>query len=123
MDYESTGIVKLIQLFDLFSLAMNGMIVFIDEIDSNINDVYFCKLVEFFTLYGKGQLCFTTHNTSPMSVLKSKKNSIDFLSSDNMLIPWKKNGNFAPENLYRHGMIERLPFNIEPEDFLGILGD
>ncbi len=123
MDYESTGIVKLIRLYDLMSLAMDGKIVFIDEMDSNINDVYLCKLVEFFTLYGEGQLCFTTHNTSPMTVLRNSKNAIDFLSCDNQIIPWKKTGNFSPESLYRHGMIERLPFNIEPEDFLGILGE
>lgn len=122
-EFESTGIVKLIRLYDLLSLAMNGMIVFIDEMDSNINDIYLYKLIEFFTLYGEGQLCFTTHNTGPMAVLKNKKNAIDFLSCDNQIIPWKKNGNFAPENLYRHGMIERLPFNIEPEAFLGILGE
>ena len=123
LDYESTGIVKLIRLFDLLSLAMDGKIVFIDEIDSNINDIYLSKLVEFFTLYGEGQLCFTTHNTSPMAVLKNQKNAIDFLSCDNRIIPWKQSGNFSPENLYRHGMIENLPFNIEPETFLGILGE
>ena len=123
VDFESTGIKKLIALFDYLSFAMDGKIVFIDEMDSNINDVYLCKIVEFFKLYGKGQLCFTTHSTSPMEVLKDSKNSIDFLSSDSRIVPWKKNGNYTPESLYRRGMIEYLPFNIEAEDFLGILGD
>lgn len=123
IDFESTGIKKLIALFDYLTLAMDGKIVFIDEMDSNINDVYLCKIVEFFKLYGKGQLCFTTHSTSPMEVLKDSKNSIDFLSSDSRIVPWKKNGNYTPESLYRRGMIEYLPFNIEAEDFLGILGD
>ena len=123
IDFESTGIKKLIAIFDYLTLAMEGKIVFIDEMDSNINDVYLCKIVEFFKLYGKGQLCFTTHSTSPMEVLKDGKNSIDFLSSDSRIVPWKKNGNYTPESLYRRGMIEYLPFNIEAEDFLGILGD
>ena len=123
IDFESTGIKKLIAIFDYLTLAMDGKIVFIDEMDSNINDVYLCKIVEFFKLYGKGQLCFTTHSTSPMEVLKDGKNSIDFLSSDSRIVPWKKNGNYTPESLYRRGMIEYLPFNIEAEDFLGILGD
>ena len=123
IDFESTGIKKLIAIFDYLTLAMDGKIVFIDEMDSNINDVYLCKIVEFFKLYGKGQLCFTTHSTSPMEVLKDSKNSIDFLSSDSRIVPWKKNGNYTPESLYRRGMIEYLPFNIEAEDFLGILGD
>ena len=91
--------------------------------DSNINDIYLCRIVEFFMRYGQGQLCFTTHNTSPMAVLKDNKNSIDFISNDNHIIPWRTNGNFAPDKLYKNGMIQYLPFNVEPEDFFGILGE
>lgn len=122
-EFESTGIKKLIQLFKSLDAAASGDIVFIDEMDANINDIYFTKLIEYFMLYGKGQLVFTTHNTSPMSVLKKNRKSIDFLSNNNKIIPWVTNGNYKPENLYREGMIEYLPFNVEPEDFLGILGD
>ncbi len=123
IEFESTGIKKLVHFYDYLSMAVNGRIVFIDEMDSNINDVYLCKIIEFFKLYGKGQLCFTTHSVSPMEVLKECKNSIDFLSTDSRIVPWKKSGNFAPGSLYRRGMIEYLPFNIEAEDFLGIIGD
>ena len=123
INFESTGIKKLVRLFDYMSFAANGKIVFIDEMDSNINDVYLCKMVEFFKLYGEGQLCFTTHSTSPMEVLRDSKNAIDFLSSDSHIVPWRKNGNFTPESMYRRGMIQYLPFNLEAEDFLGILGD
>lgn len=123
IEFESTGIKKLMRLFDYIQFATQGGIVFIDEMDSNINDVYLCKLIEFFMRYGKGQLCFTTHNTSPMAVLREGKNSIDFLSNDNTIISWKRNGNFSPENLYRNGMIEYMPFNIEAEDFIGVLGN
>ena len=123
IEFESTGIKKIIKLFNYLSNAVSGSIVFIDEMDSNINDIYFTKLIEFFMEYGAGQLCFTTHNTSPMSVLRRNKKSIDFLSNDNRIISWRTNGNFAPDKLYRQGMIEYLPFNIEPEDFIGVLGD
>ena len=123
VEFESTGIKKLMQLFDYIHFSAQGGIVFIDEMDSNINDVYLCKLIEYFMRYGKGQLCFTTHNTSPMSVLREGKNSIDFLSNDGQVITWKRNGNFSPESLYRNGMIEYLPFNIEAENFIGILGE
>lgn len=123
VEFESTGIKKLMRLFDFMHFTAQGGIVFIDEMDSNINDVYLCKLIEYMMKYGKGQLCFTTHNTSPMAVLREGKNSIDFLSNDGRVITWKRDGNFSPENLYRHGMIEYLPFNIEPEDFIGILGE
>lgn len=122
-EFESTGIKKLIGLFDCFAFASMGGIVFIDEMDANLNDVYLCKLIEYFMYYGKGQLCFTTHNLGPMSSLKENKNSIDFLSSDNHLIPWTSRGNATPENCYRNGMIEDLPFNIEASDFVGIFGE
>lgn len=121
--FESTGIARLIRLYDYLNAAAEGDIVFIDEMDANINDVYLCKIVEYFMEYGKGQLCFTTHNTSPMSVLRKNKKSIDFLSNDNRIVSWKTNGNFAPDKLYKQGLIEYLPFNIEPEDFVGILGE
>lgn len=121
-EFESTGIKKLIRLFDCLVLASNGGIVFIDEMDSNLNDVYLCKMVEYFMYYGKGQLCFTTHNLDPMSVLKKNRNSIDFLSSDNHLVSWKSRGNATPENCYKNGMIEDLPFNIDASDFVGIIG-
>ncbi len=122
-EFESTGIKKLIRLYDCLSFASRGGIAFIDEMDSNLNDVYLCKLIEYFMYYGKGQLCFTTHNIDPMSVLKENKNSIDFLSSDNHLIPWTSRGNATPENCYKNGMIEDLPFNVEASDFVGIFGE
>ena len=122
-EFESTGIKKLIRLFDCFVAASIAGIVFVDEMDSNLNDVYLCKLIEYFMYYGKGQLCFTTHNLDPMTVLKENKNSIDFLSSDNHLVPWTSRGNASPENCYKNGMIEDSPFNIDATDFVGILGE
>lgn len=122
-EFESTGIKKLIRLFDCFMAASTGRIVFVDEMDANLNDVYLCKLIEYFMYYGKGQLCFTTHNLDPMTVLKENRNSIDFLSSDNHLVPWTSRGNASPENCYKNGLIEDSPFNIEATDFVGILGE
>lgn len=122
-EFESTGIKKLIRLFDCLTFASTGGIAFIDEMDANLNDVYLCKLIEYFMYYGKGQLCFTMHNLDPMSALKENRNSIDFLSSDNHLIPWVSRGNASPENCYKNGMIEESPFNIEASDFVGILGE
>lgn len=98
-------------------------IVFVDEMDANLNDVYLCRLIEYFMYYGKGQLCFTTHNLDPMTVLKENRNSIDFLSSDNHLVPWTSRGNASPENCYKNGMIEDSPFNIDATDFVGIFGE
>lgn len=122
-EFESTGIKKLIRLFDCFTAADKNGIVFIDEMDSNLNDVYLCKLLEYFKYYGKGQLCFTTHNLSPMTVLRDNKNSIDFLSSDNQLTSWTARGNATPENCYRNGMIENSPFNVDATSFIGMFGE
>lgn len=121
-EYESKGIKKLMNLFDILDSACNGNIVFIDELDSSINDVYLDKLLEYISYYGEGQLCFTAHNLSPMSVLRNSKCAISFISSVNTVHTWTTNGNLNPEHAYREGFIDDSPFNVEASDFLGILG-
>ena len=119
-EFESTGVKKLIRLFGFLQNMVQGGIVFIDEFDSNLHDVYLCALLEYLMEYGKGQLCFTTHNVVPMDVLKRNKKSIDFLSIDHKIYPWTTNGNYSPSKLYRNGMIEGSPFNVDSIDFIGI---
>ena len=121
-EFESRGIRKLMDLFGFLDAASSGAIAFIDELDSNINDVYLDKLIEYYVYYGKGQLCFTSHNLSPMSILKGNKNSINFISSVNTVHVWTKSGNLTPENAYKNGFIEDSPFNVDSSDFLGIFG-
>ena len=77
-------------------------------------------ILEYLMEYGQGQLCFTTHNIGPMDVLKRNKKSIDFLSVNHKIYPWVKNGNYSPANLYKNGMIEGSPFNIDSTDFIGV---
>jgi hypothetical protein len=72
--------------------------------------------------YGEGQLCFTTHNVGPMEVLKRHKKSIDFLSTNGKVTSWVKNGNYSPSHLYRNGMIDGSPFNVDSIDFIPIFG-
>ena len=119
-EFESTGIKKLIKLYAYLQEMLQGGIVFIDELDSNLHDVYLCALLEYLMDYGQGQLCFTTHNVGPMDILKRNKKSIDFLSIDNKIYPWKTNGNYSPAKLYRNGMIEGSPFNIDAIDFIDV---
>ena len=119
-EYESTGIKKLIQLYAYLKEMVLGGIVFIDEFDSNLHDVYLCALLEYLMEYGEGQLCFTTHNVGPMDVLKSRKKSIDFLSENHNIYSWTKSGNYSPSKLYRNGMIEGSPFNVDSIDFIGV---
>lgn len=117
-EFESTGIKKLITLFAYLTEMVQGGIVFIDEFDSNLHDVYLCALLEYLMEYGEGQLCFTTHNVGPMDILKKNKKSIDFLSVDHKIYPWTSNGNYSPSKLYRNGMIEGSPFNVDSIDFI-----
>lgn len=121
-EFESTGIKKLIKLYAYLREMVQGGIVFIDEFDSNLHDVYLCALLEYLMEYAEGQLCFTTHNVGPMDVLKRHKKSIDFLSIDGHIYPWTTNGNYSPSKLYRNGMIEGSPFNVDSIDFIGLFG-
>ena len=121
-EFESTGIKKLIKLYAYLNEMVQGGIVFIDEFDSNLHDVYLCALLEYLMEYGEGQLCFTTHNVGPMDILKQHKKSIDFLSVDHRIYPWITNGNYSPSKLYRNGMIEGSPFNVDSIDFIGVFG-
>ena len=122
-EFESRGLRKLMDLFAYLDASCSGRIVFIDELDSNINDIYLDKLIEYINLYGRGQLCFTAHNLSPMNILRGNKNAITFLSGINTVHTWTTNGNLTPENAYRRGFIEDSPFNVDASDFLGILGE
>lgn len=122
-EFESTGIKKLIVLFRYIQKMYEGNIVFIDEMDANLHDVYLCALLEYLSEFGKGQLCFTSHNIGPMSILKSKKKSIDFLSDNKTIYSWKKSGNYSPALLYRKGMISGSPFNIDITAFIGVFDE
>lgn len=121
--YESTGIKKIIDLYSALCNIENGNIVFIDEFDANVHDVLLIKLVEYAMNYAEGQLIFTTHNLAPMDVLQKAKHSIDFLSPDSRITPWTANGNYTAASLYRKGLIEYSPFNIEAFSFIGVFGD
>ncbi len=120
--FESTGIKKLTEIYFALCNIEKGHIVFIDEFDANVHDVLLMKLIEYIAEYTEGQFIFTTHNAGPMDYLSSLDFSLDFLSSDSELVSWKKNGNYKPSSLYRKGLIDKSPFNIEPFSFLGSFG-
>lgn len=119
-DYESTGIQKLMSIYNSIEDVTKGNIVFIDELDANISGVYLKFLIEYLNVLNKGQLCFTSHNHYPMEYLYKYVNSIDFLGETGKLIPWKKNGHYKPYNQYPEGMIVDSPFNIDYIDFMKV---
>lgn len=119
-EFESTGIKKLITIFDAIDVACNGGIVFIDELDANINAIYLEKIIEYIIIYGKGQLCFSTHGLEIMDLLKGEKLAIEFLSKDMELVHWTAKGNNSPINYYKKGFIKGIPYNIDSIDFIDV---
>lgn len=117
IEFESTGIKKLVKLFGSLSECANGKIVFVDEIDANIHGVYFTKMIDFFKSNSLGQLCFTTHNIDAIEVLKECDHSLDFLSNDSRVSNWIKNGNKSPLKKYINGLIPYSTFNVDTIDF------
>ena len=118
--HESKGIRKIIRLYSYLNMAVEGYYVFIDELDSSINNVILDKLLDFFIEYGKGILCFTAHSLEPINALKRKAKTILFLGDEGSLVTWTKKGNANPINYYKEGYIEGSTFNIENFDFLRV---
>lgn len=119
-DYESTGIQKMMSIFNSVEAVTRNKIVFIDELDANINGVYLKALLEYLNESKKGQLCFTTHNLYPMHYLYNFTNAIDFIGETGKVVSWTKNGNYRPYKLYPEGMISDSPFNIDSIDFVSV---
>ena len=121
--FESQGIKLLFMLHSYLDKILNGGIILIDEIDSSIHDVYLNKIIEFFSEEGKGQLIFTSHNTTLLNTLRKYNNSIDFINENKEIVSWIKNGNSSAFNKYREGYIRGLPFNIVESDFYEIFSN
>ena len=119
-EFESSGIKQLVNLFTYLYSCARGRITFIDEIDANINAVYFEKLISYFKTYGEGQLIFTTHNLEAMKALKSQSKAIAVLGIDGNLDTWAKEGNRSPISDYISGFLPNSPMNIEDFDFISI---
>ena len=118
--YESSGIKQLVSLYHYLKECSEGGIVFIDEIDVNLNTAYFKKLIAYFQNYGKGQLVFTTHNVEAMEVLKKARRGIEVLGSNGKAYTWVARGNRSPVKEYLDGYIPHSPLNIEDFDFIGV---
>lgn len=119
---ESTGIRSLVSIFPFIQSAVDGQIVFIDEMDANINGVFLSSLIEYLITYCRGQICFTSHNTGLMSALNAPDNQygVCFLSPTKGVKAWVKNGHYDPEGQWIKGFIPGFAFNFEPLDFYGI---
>ena len=74
-EYESTGIKKLVRLFAYLNEMVSrwDRVLLMSFVLETFHDVYLCALLEYLMEYGKGQLCFTTHNVGPHGCLKTAK--------------------------------------------------
>lgn len=117
---ESAGIKRISQLFQFLSIAVKGGIVFIDELDTSISGIYLLKLLQYLEKFGKGQLCFTCHNTYLMRALQDHRFSIDFISSDGKIKSWAKSGHYLPEDQFTKGYIPGFAFNTIDLDFFDV---
>lgn len=67
---ESTGTLKLLELFPFFYSAYLGNTVIIDELDTGIHDLLISRIIDEITEMKKGQLIATTHATTVMNSVK-----------------------------------------------------
>lgn len=120
LEYESSGIKRLVHLFQYLDFCAKGGIVFIDEIDPNINSVFLGKMISFFKKYGKGQLTFTSHNLETMDLLKNERRAIEVLGDEGEMDHWIQKGNRSPKNDYSSGHFPNSPMNEEDFDFISV---
>ena len=64
IDEESSGTVQLLQKLSPLISSLNGMTVFIDDIDTNMHNILFRNIIDTFIKNITGQLIITTHNTT-----------------------------------------------------------
>jgi len=88
---ESAGIVKIIQMTNLFIYTYNNpnSCVVIDDLDSNIFEYLIGDILEKINLNGKGQLFFTSHNLRPLQIIRNKKLWFITTNPENKLIQLK----------------------------------
>lgn len=121
LENESTGMKRLFNLYYILLIADEGGIVFVDDFDKNIHEVLLMKLIDYLVQYSHGQIVITLNNITPMQILEEIYQAINIITHDTKLITCNKN-KYKVASLYRKGLIEGTPFNIESFDFLGIFG-
>ncbi|MCF0112588.1 MAG: ATP-binding protein [Bacilli bacterium] len=122
-EQESTGIKKIFSLCSAFEALAKGGVVFIDELDAGVHDIVISKLMEYACHYTQGQLIATTHHVDLMGAVLAKKHSIDFLSEDNVVTAWVRNGKYNPANAYMNGAIPHIVYNLFDFDFVDVFSE
>ena len=117
-DHESTGTLKLLQLFPFIFEAVRGANVVIDEMDTGIHDILISTVIANACKSVKGQLILTTHNTTLLETLKDYMNIFYVIDVDaygnKTIVPIGKAGsriqkNHNLRNRYLDGIIGGAP--------------
>ncbi|WP_035190441.1 AAA family ATPase [Ligilactobacillus equi] len=122
--YESNGIRKMLRLFPLIILAMNGQTVIYDEIDNGVHDLILGQIFSQIGDYMDGQLIFSTHNTtllqtfSPSNayLIDEKKDGTKTIKSVDEIKEIKKGHNI--QKLYLSGKLGGTPQTIDKDKLL-----
>jgi len=118
---ESTGTLKLLELFPAFFECARGRTVFFDELDSGIHDLLMkkimCELKDSF----KGQFVATTHNTSLLEVMDPKNIFVIQIDreGEKRILPISRiertQKNHNNRNRYLNGVFDAIPITGEIE--------
>lgn len=79
---ESSGTKKILELVPFLICLVDGMIVIVDEIDSEIHDLLMKVIIEGFSEIDTGQLIATTHNTLLLKTLNKRNVFVIDVDSD-----------------------------------------
>ena len=123
---ESTGTLKLLELFPAFFECARGSTVFYDELDTGIHDLLFKEMMSEIKGTFKGQFVATTHNTSLLEVIDPK--SIFVIQTDakgeKRILPISRiertQKNHNNRNRYLNGVFSAVPIigEIDFEDIV-----
>ncbi len=116
-DIESTGTLQILKILPYLLSAIQGNVVLIDEIDSNVHDIMIKAIIEAVDDNLKGQIIATTHNTTLIDVLKHQNVYVIDINSkgDKEVHPLHKAGtqihqNHNVKDRYLSGLYGGVPF-------------
>lgn len=119
---ESTGIRKLVWLFDLLLRVANdpSVCLVVDNIDAGLGDYLLGQLFYALCMTGKGQLLFTSSSLRPMEMLEYKNAMVATTNAENRFIHLPEDRRNCRSNYLRHAMLggadEKLSDDVDAND-------
>lgn len=120
LEKDSLSTKKLVRIFNSLYKATKGKVAFIDDIEINLNEVYFLKLISYLTSFIDGQLIFTSNNFEAMNFLKNKNDALYVLGYNSQIERRDYKSKLKPIKEYEEGSFIHSPVNLEDFDFVYI---